>query len=170
MSFGNWIAGSLAAVSLMAVSLSGISAVSDHFRDPLIEGYGVYEGVVHPGELVPILWTITKRTTCDGVSGRVWDGEDRYKLTEAMRATIIPVGTDMKVTVMTRIPETAPAGELRLSVKGYYDCRTVSSDKLSWFMLGPVVMVVDGVPTTMTNQTHNDAIDNMLMTIDGQDE
>jgi len=87
-----------------------------------------------------------------------------------MRATIIPVGTDMKVTVMTRIPETAPAGELRLSVKGYYDCRTVSSDKLSWFMLGPVVMVVDGVPTTMTNQTHNDAIDNMLMTIDGQDE
>ena len=37
-------------------------------------------------------------------------------------------------------------------------------------MLGPVVMVVDGVPTTMTNQTHNDAIDNMLMTIDGQDE
>jgi hypothetical protein len=122
-------------------ALSGVAVIEDYFSLPPIEGVGYYDQTVRPGETINVKWVITKRTPCNGVSSRVWEGQDSFSMVEASRPTVIPVGTNMIRYVSTVVPAGTPAGEVKLKVQGYYKCGNAKHAE-KWFMLGPVVMVV----------------------------
>jgi len=137
----NFVGASLTTVSMGWAALTGVELVVDHLTPPPVEGKGYYSEPVRAGETVSIKWVITKRTDCNGLSSRVWEGEDNFSMVEAMRVATLPKGTGVYY-IPTRIPEETPAGEVRLKIKGYYDC-DVKNQEDEWFILGPVVMVVE---------------------------
>jgi len=136
----NFVGASLTTVSMGWAALSGVDLVVDHLTPPPIEGMGYYSEPVHPGETVIVRWEIRKRTDCNGLYSRVWEGEDYFSMVEAVRTVNLPKGAGTYY-IPTRIPDETPEGQVRLKIKGYYDC-DVKNQEDEWFMLGPVVMVV----------------------------
>lgn len=125
------------------MTVLGVSAVKvplDKMTPPAVEGSAVVAMPVRPGQTINVPWQITKRVSCNGVSGRVWDGEDGFSMTEPLRPTSLPA-EDRPVTynIQTTIPELAPAGALNLRVAGYFDC---PGGNRIWWEIGPVQMVV----------------------------
>lgn len=117
---------------------SGRETVVSLTTPPVIEGYGEYAEPVRAGEVALIHWRITKRTDCPGLTSRVWDGPGGFHLTETVQQTSLPKGTfDRKIE--TEIPTLAPAGELTLSIVGFFQCE---GDGKTPFRLGPVNLTV----------------------------
>lgn len=131
-----------AALTVTAVQFfAGIgSLVVTGTAPPPIEGRGYVTGTVSAGEVVPVNWTITKRTNCDGTNSRVWSGQNGFHLTEEARPTQLPqTETAQHYTIETKVPEQAPPGSLTLTIQGEYTCPTAPSQA---FVLGPVNMEV----------------------------
>jgi len=139
MAIQNFIGAIATSAAFFAASMSGVELATELLSEPLIEGYGIYEKPVRAGETIEIEWIITKRTDCNGVSGRVWKGQLGFYMSEAMRPTGLPSGEAMRITIPTTVPEQAPIGELQLQVKGFYNC---ARDRHDWFLLSPVLLVV----------------------------
>ena len=127
-----------AAISLSGVFFTTADAVYSNLQPPAIEGRGSVAGPVFPGELATVRWDIIKRANCPGQSARVWSGQDGFALAEAMQPTSLPPGAG-SYTIPTRIPTTAPAGDLELTISGYVECPHKPRE---YFSLTPIVMQV----------------------------
>lgn len=130
----------LLAVTGITTAFNLADAGLDYFTPPPIEGVGIYGAPVHPGETVLVEWSLIKRTGCDGVNARVWDGADGFHLSEPLRPTGVSPGGErqIKASIPTEIPDTAPSGKLTLRIVGTYCPDTDPTP----FTLGPVVFEV----------------------------
>ncbi len=131
------IAGLAIATSLFSTATR---VVVDIAVPPPIEGQGDAPDRVTAGSVVPIWWSITKRTECAGESARVWNGTDGFFLQEPLGPTNLPASTTPKVyTTPTHVPLYAPPGRLTVSIDGFYEC---PGQPKVYFTLGPVSMEV----------------------------
>ena len=128
----------VALVSVAAATVSVVSVVQEAAKAPPIVGYAEYSLPVRADEVAMLKWNITKNTDCEGVLGRVWQGEDGFYLSEVQRASGLPEG-DGTYFIPTEIPDGVPAGDLELSIKGFYQCDNNDPD---YFTLGPVSLEV----------------------------
>lgn len=108
------------AAGLLAIA-SAFDAVTVLTSPAPIEGVGYYTAPVSAGETVIVDWQITKRVDCPGFTGRVWEGENGFFLAEPLQPTALPMGT-ITPKIPTAIPPQAPIGDLRLTIKGAFDC------------------------------------------------
>lgn len=122
--------------------IMGAKVLVDAKLPPAVEGSGYFSGTAMPGESIPVLWQIVKRTECPGLNSRSWDGEDGFHITETLKPTSLPT-TDgfVEYLIETKVPDLAPPGELRLTIKGWYECPGADKEP---FTLGPVLIMVEG--------------------------
>ena len=106
-----------------------------------IEGGGVGPDRVVAGGTYLIDWSLIKRTACSGDNSRVWSGDGGFMLSEESKPTSLPSdGEWHSYQIQTEIPSLAPAGDLALSVVGWYQCPGADRQH---FTLGPVIMRVE---------------------------
>lgn len=135
----NIVGPTLAGAALFAAITSSLETYSKLTTPPLIEGAGVVSGPVMAGERTLVTWTITKRTDCPGLTSRVWHGEGGFQLTEQTQVTALDMSDiPREYAIQTYIPELAPPGELRLNVRGFFDC----GGEKEPFSIGPVIIEV----------------------------
>lgn len=108
-------------------------------RLPPISGTGKALAVAHAGEQLPILWDLVKETDCPGYSGRVFEGPNGFYVSEPVQSNGLPRG-EIKKIIHTDIPAFAPVGEIRMYIKGHYDC---PNEDPQYFTLGPVLITVE---------------------------
>lgn len=126
-------------LALVLLAWLSFSAVWSHWlRPPIIEGRGAATGVVAPGQTATIDWTITKRTGCPGVTGRVWSQDDGYFLAEPLQPTALPEG-EGDYRIPTRVPDGVSPGRLELRIVGTFQCPGYAEQP---FSLGPVILAV----------------------------
>jgi len=139
MAYTGLITKAVAAASVAIAGMTGVGTVVKVARKPMIEGVGNYDQPVKAGDVVPIEWTIIKRTDCGGELGRVWVGQDGFYLVEAMRQSALPASDAAReYSIQTQVPILAPPGGLLLSIKGVYNCPRGDAK----FELGPVSLEV----------------------------
>ena len=127
------------AAMLVATGVN-IDRAKDYLSLPLIEGWSVRMTPVTAGDVELLEWNITKRTSCPGVSSRVWNGEDGFYMVEPLRKTALPMNEEEQTyRIPTEIPRLAPEGDLQLSIKGHYDC----DGEMFEYSLGPVELIVE---------------------------
>ena len=128
------------AAGVVLTAWNGVDLVKVHISPPLIEGWSVRMTPVTAGDVELLEWNITKRTSCPGVSSRVWNGEDGFYMVEPMRKTALPMNEEEQTyRIPTEIPRLAPEGDLQLSIKGHYDC----DGEMFEYSLGPVELIVE---------------------------
>jgi len=137
----NYIVAALVCVQVGAASIDATKVFLFH-RDPYpISGTGIGPDKVRAGETVQIEWTLMKTVDCGGTSSRAWRGANDYLLVEETRPTTIPVSDEAQhYSIATDIPESAPAGQISLTVHGSYNCGDILGS--CEFTLGPVDMEV----------------------------
>lgn len=126
-----------AAGSISAALLAFADGAHSIFQAPPIEGRAHVTSPVFPGEMVTVRWDIIKRSNCPGMTARGWQGENGFALSEPFQPTALPMGSGT-YRIPTIIPQTAPAGDLQLTISGYFECQ----HKRQKFELTPVVMQV----------------------------
>jgi hypothetical protein len=143
MSIGDFTGGIIIAAFVAQTAMTSYQAatyVLASATPPPIEGVGFGPDTVTAGEVVLVRWQITKRTDCPGENARVWAGAHDFSLHEPLGPTTLPATGKLEVyPVQTKIPQSAPAGTLRLSVRGFYQCP--GTERIE-FSLGPVTMEV----------------------------
>ena len=128
------------AAGVVLTAWNGVDLVKVHISQPVIEGWSVRMTPVTAGDVELLEWNITKRTSCHGVAGRVWNGEDGFYMVEPMRKTALPMNEEEQTyRIPTEIPRLAPEGDLQLSIKGHYDC----DGEMFEYSLGPVELIVE---------------------------
>ncbi len=141
MNLDTVIAPVVAIASLVYAGLSTVKATTAYLA-PAMSGYAQAPGAVRSGDIVPLTWTVTRRTDCPSVAARHWTGANGFVLTEPAGPATWPVARAPTVTVMpTQVPALAPAGHLSLSVEGEYAC---PGQPPVQYRLGPVEMMVVG--------------------------
>lgn len=121
-----------------ALALATLWNVGEVIAPEPIYGAAVYADPVTAGEAILLPWSIDKRTDCPGYAGRVWEGQQDFSLSEPVQATSIPEGVGT-YNIPTKIPGLAPAGEMKLWIKGHFDCPGAPP---RYFTLGPVIFEV----------------------------
>lgn len=142
MAYTNTILGfaTMAMISLQGVELADL-VIGDSLPPP-IEGVGAVRGTVKAGETVTVDWIITKRTSCNGVSGRYWSTENGFSMNEPLKATALPVTLGpASYKIPTKIPSEVKGSEVTLEIIGWYEC---PNDDKEYFRLGPVVIQLEG--------------------------
>jgi len=131
----------IASASLITISagIEGVETAKTVFSPPIIDAVAIAPGQVSAGDEIVIEWDIIKRTSCPGYSSRVWEGANGFHLSEPVQAASIPEGRGV-YSIPTLIPHLAPAGDLRLSIKGHFDC---DGREPEYFRLGPVTMTIE---------------------------
>ena len=128
---------------LMSLALTGFESVQAIVliaTPPTITGRASYEPPVRAGDTVLVHWTISKRRECPGENARIWDGPDGYHLAEVQRpAALGKTDGAQEFSIPTRIPDTAPPGDLSMKIIGHFDCPNEPREN---FTLGPVKFTV----------------------------
>lgn len=127
-----------AVASFSMLSLTVADKAYTTIKPPAIEGRAVVKETAYVGELATVQWDVIKRTSCPGKSSRVWAGPDGYSLTEAQQATTLPVGSGT-YKIPTRIPFSAPEGQLELTISGFTEC---PGKPVEYWSLTPVMLEV----------------------------
>ncbi len=128
--------------AIASMVLAGLSAVkmTTTVLAPAIEGYAHAPNTVRPGDVIPMTWTVTRRTDCPAQASNIWAGKEGFAMTEATRPATWPVTRAPTVAVVpTQVPVLAPEGSLTMRVEGEYTCPGQPSVR---YTLGPVEMMV----------------------------
>ena len=130
------------ATAILSMVLAGLSTVqvSTTHLAPAIDGYAHAPSVVRAGDVVPVTWTVTRRTDCPADAANIWVGQSDFRLDEAVQTATWPAMRAPSVSaVPTLVPAKAPEGTLTLTVEGTYTCPGQPSVA---YKLGPVEMLV----------------------------
>lgn len=129
-----------AVVSWSLAFVEGANVALTAISQPPISGIGYVDSPVVAGGVATVHWTLHKRTDCEGTNWRVWRGEGGFHLREALGETKLPATSDpVNYSIETTVPQTAPVGNLQLTIDGVYTC---PNQNLIEFSLGPVEMEV----------------------------
>lgn len=129
-----------AGVQLLVVAAEGYNAIERVTQPDPIKVEWVVPDFVVPGTEAVIKYNILKTTTCPGSAGRVWQGNNGFYTTEMVRPSGIPANPNWTwYAVPTLIPNLAPEGAIKLTIKGEYRCE---GEEPIPFSIGPVEMVV----------------------------
>jgi hypothetical protein len=129
----------VAVLSMVYAGLSTVKATTTVFA-PAIEGHAQAPVSVRPGDVIPVTWTVTRRTDCPAEAANIWVGQSDFLLAEATHKGRWPLARAPIVAVVpTMVPALAPEGLLTLTIEGSYTCPGQPSVNYS---LGPVEMMV----------------------------
>ncbi len=130
------------ATAVLSMALAGLSTVqvATTAFAPAIEGYAHAPSTVRPGDVVPVTWTISRRTDCPAEAANIWVGRSDFRLAEATHPGRWPVARAPTVQLVpTLVPALAPNGLLTLTIEGSYTC---PGQPAVDYKLGPVEMMV----------------------------